>query len=195
MNGTKIEIPTPDPTRLTTEQLDKGLLGLREILETRIHCMEEDVEHQQEIIDQRGASIVAEVGNLEKLQNEKFRAVAQQFTERDTRTEQTARDTKVAVDAALQAAEKAVGKQNEAFAVATAKSEAATTKQIDAIGVLIATTNKASDDKINDLKSSIAGINAVLAQFNGRSKGIGDLAGWLFGAAALVLAVIFHFLK
>lgn len=195
MNGPKIEIPSPDPTSLTTAQLDKAILGLREILETRIHCMEEDVSHQKEVIDHRGVAIANEVGNLEKLQNEKFRAVAQQFTERDTRTEQTARDTKVAVDAALQAAEKAVGKQNEAFAVATAKSEAATTKQIDAIGVLIATTNKASDDKINDLKSSIAGINAVLAQFNGRSKGMGDFAGWLFGAAAIIMAIIFHFVK
>lgn len=188
MTEPKLQIPNPDPSTLTTEQLDKGLLGLREIIETRLHCIEENAINQQKAIG-------AEVGHLRTLVDEKFSGIKTQFAERDTRTESTARDTKVAVDAALQAAEKAVGKQNEAFAVATAKSEAATTKQIDAIGVLIATTNKASDDKINDLKSSIATINAVLAQLNGRTKGIGDVGGWIFGGVGLIIAVVALFLR
>ena len=183
MNKVPDIIPNPDPSSLTTAQLDKAVLGLREILEQRVHCLEEDVEHQQQ-------ATVRQVGHLGELVDEKFDGIKTQFKERDTRTESTARDTKVAVDAALQAAEKAVGKQNEAFAVATAKSEAATAKQIDAIGILITATNKATDDKITDMKGSISRIDALLASLNGRSKGLGDGWGYIVGAGGLLLAVV-----
>lgn len=186
-NKSNHDRPNPDPTILTTEQSDKSIKSLRELIEARLNCAEENVEHIREKVDARAAAIATEVKHLHDLQNEKFRSIAQQFTERDTRTEQTARDTKVAVDAALQAAEKAVGKQNEAFALSTAKSEAATTKQIDAIGLLIATTNKAADDKINDLKGSIATLNTMIASFNARGGGMRD--GWALLVAG-ILALI-----
>ena len=176
-------IPNPDPSSLTTAQQDKSVLALREILEQRIHCLEETVDYQREAIG-------SEVDHLRELVEEKFSGIKTQFAERDTRTESTARDTKVAVDAALQAAEKAVGKQNESFAIATAKSETTTVKQIDAISVLITATNKATDDKITDIKGSISRIDALLASLNGRSKGIGDGLGWLFGGIGLIVAIL-----
>ena len=189
-NKSNHDRPNPDPTILTTEQSDKSIKSLRELIEARLNCAEENVEHIREKVDARAAAIATEVKHLHDLQNEKFRSIAQQFTERDTRTEQTARDTKVAVDAALQAAEKAVGKQNEAFALSTAKSEAATTKQIDAIGLLIATTNKAADDKINDLKGSIATLNTLIASVNARGGGMRD--GWalLVGGILALLGIV-----
>ena len=93
--------------------------------------------------------------NLKTLHQEKFDSIATQFQERDTRTEQTSRDSKVAVDAALQAAKEAVGEQNKSNALAIAKSEATFTKQIDQIGVLVTSMGKGFDDKVDDIKSRL----------------------------------------
>jgi hypothetical protein len=86
---------------------------------------------------------------------EKFNSIQTQFRERDTRAEQTSKDSKTAVDAALQAAKEAVGEQNKSSALAISKSEIAVTKQIDQIYTLIAAANKTTDEKINDLKSRL----------------------------------------
>lgn len=87
--------PDPDPTQLTTQQL------LREIALTR------------ELFD-------SQMSGLRELHQEKFHSIEIQFTERDKRASDSARDSKTAVDAALQAAKEAVG-----------KSEVSTTKQIE----------------------------------------------------------------
>jgi hypothetical protein len=118
---------------------------------------------------------------LQRLHEEKFRSVAIQFVERDTRTEQTSRDSKVAVDAALQAAKEAVGEQNKSSAMAIAKSEAATTKQIDQIGVIIQTNTAGFNDKIDDIKSRLTIIE-------GKATGAGNLWGIIVGVAGLVSA-------
>ena len=88
-----------------------------------------------------------------------------------------------------------MGKQNEAFAVQTAKSEASTTKQFDQIGILITTMNKAMDDKVADIKLAISGINTIIASLNGRSKGIGDGVGWIFAGVSLLIAATALFLR
>ncbi len=69
---------------------------------------DKQIQHLKELV-------VALIEERDKLVAEKFNGISTQFKERDVRVEQTARDTKVAVDAALQAAEKAVIKQNEQF--------------------------------------------------------------------------------
>ena len=115
--------------------------------------------------------------------DEKFASIGTQFKERDTRGEQTQKDSKVAVDAALQAAKEAVGEQNKSSALAIAKSEASTTKQIDQIGIIMSTSQKALDEKIDDLRTR-------LTNMDGRSKGIGDSWGVLVGLVGLVAAVI-----
>lgn len=92
---------------------------------------------------------------LNAVHAEKFNSIQTQFRERDTRAEQTSKDSKTAVDAALQAAKEAVGEQNKSSALAITKSETATTKQIDQIYTLIAASNKSTDEKINDLKGRL----------------------------------------
>lgn len=96
-----------------------------------------------------------QVGHLEDLNDEKFASIQTQFKERDTRVDQTAKDTKVAVDAALQAAEKAVNKQNESFAASIDKSEKATTKQIDQQAATLAVMAAGLDSKITDVKDRV----------------------------------------
>jgi len=86
---------------------------------------------------------------------EKFESIQTQFKERDERVRQTATDTKTAVDAALKAQQEAVGKQNEASALANSKSEDAFTKQIDALVALLRTNTEALNGAINDLKERV----------------------------------------
>jgi hypothetical protein len=191
--------PIPDPTILTTEQLEKGLKSLRELIEARLHCTEESSDRLQHDVEGIVPKIDLRVGQLEALHDEKFRSIAVQFAERDTRTEQISKDSKVAVDAALQAAKEAVGEQNKSSALAIVKSEAATTKQIDQISVLIDTKNKASDEKIDDLKDQFRVMEARMGSMSGHARGANDVMGWIFAGimaltaiAAVAIAILKH---
>jgi hypothetical protein len=161
--------PVPDPTILTTQQLYREIAASREIIEanigkieTRLDGMDTATELNKQQVDKIPCLIDDKIRQLKTLTEEKFAGMMEkfhsidvQFKERDTRTEQSSKDSKVAVDAALQAAKEAVGEQNKSSALAIAKSEAATNKQLDQIGVLISQTNKALDEKINDLKGRL----------------------------------------
>ncbi len=127
-------------------------------------------------------AVTEKTKHLEELHSEKFRSIQVQFMERDTRTEQTSRDAKVAVDAALQAAKEAVGEQNKSSALAIAKSEASTAKQIDQIQVVINSNTKGTDDKIDDLKTRLTTIE-------GRSAGVGSTWGVLLGAIGMIVGI------
>ena len=192
----------PDPTLLTTQQLlreqdnlrelvNARLAGLKEAIETRLEGSDKAVELLRGQTDKLPTSIVDAVHQLQSLHEEKFRSIETQFVERDTRTEQTSRDSKVAVDAALQAAKEAVGEQNKSNALAIAKSEATFTKQIDQIGVLISTLQKGLDDKIDDIKGRLGAIE--------NSKKGGNEAWFvvmgLIGLGIAVAAIVFRLPK
>jgi hypothetical protein len=143
------------------------------------------------------AAIDEKTAHLQALHDEKFRSIAVQFSERDTRTEQTSRDSKVAVDAALQAAKEAVGEQNRSSALAIAKSEAATAKSIDQLQVILQTATSAIDDKISDIKERLTIIEAKrvgqdtehTAHAGAQTQWLGVVGG-LVGAAGLGLAIL-----
>ena len=185
--------PVPDPTILTTQQLLSAVAASREIIETRLSGMDTATSLNKEQMDRIPLIIDAKIRELrvlveEKISGlmEKFHSIDVQFRERDTRTEQSSKDSKVAVDAALQAAKEAVGEQNKSSALAIAKSEAATNKQLDQIGMLITTTNKALDEKINDLKGRLdrgEGQKQQAVENKGQTN-------WLIGAILAAVAVI-----
>src|SRR5665213_1907732 len=135
-----------------------------------------------EFITQHPTVIEATVNTLRNLHDEKFNSIQKQFNERDIRTEQTQRDSKVAVDAALQAAKEAVSEQNKSSALAIGKSEASTTKQIDQLNVLIASSAKGLDDKISDMKDR-------LTSLDGQKTGGSAVWGYMVGAAGLITAL------
>lgn len=189
--------PTPDPTVLTTQQLHREITSVREIIETRLSAMDKAIELVRTVADRQPALIDMSVGKLRELHEEKFHSIAIQFAERDTRTEQTSRDSKVAVDAALQAAKEAVGEQNKSSALAIAKSEAATTKQIDAIGALIASGQKAIDDKIDDIKTRLTTIEGNKLGVTENRQNIAEHrqssdSSWamIFGIIGMVVGII-----
>lgn len=163
--------PVPDPTLLTSQALTVAIESLKDLIHAEIHgraavvdqrfaSMEVANDLLQQIFDSQPKIVDDKIGHLQTLHEEKFHSIEKQFTERDTRTETTARDSKVAVDAALSAAKEAVGEQNKSSALAIAKSEAATTKQIDQMGTLVGTTTSGLNDKIADVKDRITRIES-----------------------------------
>ena len=185
--------PVPDPTVLTTQQLQREIAalrdlldvkidGLRSVIDTRLSAADQTITLLRVRVDQIPENIHQAIERTQELRDEKFKSISIQFLERDTRTEQQSRDAKVAVDAALQAAKEAVGEQNKSNAMAIAKSEATFTKQIDQIGVLVTTMSKAIDDKIDDIKTRIQMIE-------GSKKGASDLFGVIFGIIGIIVGV------
>jgi len=184
-------LPVPDPTVLTTQQWQREIATSREIVEGRISGLEKVSAITQATVDGLPGQIAKEVRHLRELHEEKFQSIKTQFAERDTRTEQTSRDSKVAVDAALQAAKEAVNAQQIANAQAIAKSEAATTKQMDQTGTMVSAMEKSMDGKIGDLKDRLMALEAY-------KKGTADYAGWvigIIGVVALIATVVVEAMK
>lgn len=194
-------VPNPDPSVLTTAALLREIEGLREqtireikmnreLIEARLDGNDAAVALLRTTADKIPYAIKESVQRLQELHDEKFLSIQTQFKERDTRTEQTSKDSKVAVDAALQAAKEAVGEQNKSSALAIAKSEAATTKQIDLIGTQIGQVSKSADDKIADIKERITSIEARGAGVATQKQETNQNWGFIFGAGGLVVAII-----
>ena len=208
-------LPIPDPTRLTSQALDKAILALKDVIYTRLEGMDRALFLFQASTDKAAKDLDARVLVLRDLIDERFRGTAiqlegiqLQFKERDTRVEQTARDSKTAVDAALQAAKEAVEKQNAASSQAAQKSEGAFTKQIDQLAELfrngtksledkITIANKVNDDKqsaINDRITRIEAIALGTRTAEGKSQDstlmIIAMIGAVVGVAGVVIAVI-----
>jgi len=185
-------IPSPDPTALTTAALLREIATTKEIISTRIDAMDKAIDLLQKFADKQPTTMTVsqQVIALDQLLQEKFRSIEKQFIERDSRTEQTSRDSKVAVDAALQAAKEAVAEQNRSNALAIAKSEATFTKQIDQLGTLINAMEKGFDGKINDIKDRITSSDGRFISSEGQKKGshegIGLIGSIVIGAVAVI---------
>jgi hypothetical protein len=179
-----------DPTQLTLDVLHRESLFLKELIFTRLDAMDKAVALFSTNLTRVPTDVDKQVGNLKELLSERFNRVTTQFEgiqlqfiERDVRTEKSAEDSKIAVDAALQAAKEAVGKQQESNSLAISKSEGATTKQLDQINVNLQTINAALNDKIDDVK------NRLTIQ-DGKGLGAGALWGVIATAAGIVIAVM-----
>lgn len=146
-----------DPTALTTAALAREIASLKEIVFTRLDAMDQAVKLTKADLVRVPTDTDKQVSYLKELVfakletiDQKLQGVDKQFQERDSRVEQTARDSKLAIDAALQAAEKAVS-----------KSELSTLKQIDGQAELIRATSKNSDDKVLELRERVTRIESV----------------------------------
>lgn len=198
-------IPIPDPSTLTTEQLRRELASLREILETRLAGMdratdlqaeglasltkyfEDQLRHQHaDRLDQLAAlreALEGQIGMVRAVMNERFAAVDTRFAERDTRTEQAAQEARISLDAALAAAKEAVSEQNKANTLAIDKSDATTQKQIDSIGDQMTTAIKFLEDKIADLTGR-------LDRNEGKSQGGANLWAGIVGVIVILVMAV-----
>jgi uncharacterized membrane protein len=167
----------------TTAQLYREITNLHQLIDIRLDAMDKAVvlfnenltrvptDTDKQITHLR-EFLVSELSKVADVHNEKFTSVEAQFVERDMRRNQSAMDSKTAIDAALQAAKEAVG-----------KSEISTTKQIDQQSSLIHTTSQGLNDKIDDIKSR-------LTLIEGKGVGGDRSAQWVFSAVTIFISVL-----
>jgi hypothetical protein len=225
--------PRPDPTRLTTELLNREIASVKEMVNLRLDSLairldelraniSEGPPEIHRAIDALKMFIDSSLGERDKaidlfqkstdsihilidekllalksLHEEKFGSIQTQFRERDVRSEQSSKDSKVAVDAALQAAKEAVGEQNKSSALAIAKSETSTTKQIDQLGSLVVSQAKNVDDKITDVKERLTrmegqGLGKVATDYdhNASSKLNISIVSSIIALTSLIVTII-----
>jgi hypothetical protein len=202
-----------DPSYLTTQSLTREIGALKEILVTRLDGMDKAIIVLNETRDKIPTEIDTHIKQLRDLILEKFETVQERFTsiqtqfkERDIRVEQTAKDTKVAVDAALQAAEKAVGKQTEAFGLSIAKSETVTSEKISQQGLLISTMTSGLSSQIIDVKERLTrmeseakgqadAVNNRQASTSSNVGIVGLIIVGVIGIAGIIVSLITHVIK
>jgi hypothetical protein len=176
--GKEIRAIITDPSSLTTQQLWREVLNLRELLESRITSIEKSIEVAHEDLVRVPTDVQKQVGNLKELHEEKFRSVQTQFDERDTRTEQKDRDTKVAIDAAFQSA-----------SLAVAKSEAVTSKQIDQQSMLIQTETRALSGQIGDVKERVTRLESLGIGDKGGRTSQQQMISWILTVLVALIAI------
>src|ERR1700677_3226321 len=164
--------PDPDPTLLTTENLRREIANLKELVEAKFEANDEAELALKELL-------LTKIEQLAAVTNERFPGVAAQCAERDTRTDQRAGDTKLAVDAAFAAAKEA-----------TAKIEAGFTKQIDGMTTIIDTKTANLDGRISDLKDSVAVLRADLTAVRAEKTGGNSMLTTIVAIAAVAIAII-----
>jgi hypothetical protein len=182
-------IPSPDPSALTTQTLHEGLLNLRQLLETRLNAMDKASEVLSENVNRVPTLLDRQIAQIKELFGEKFEGVEKQFTERDVRTDQDKLAATTAVNAALQAQKEAAAAQNIANAAAINKSEAGFTKEIDGLKLLINATRDALAAQFADLTARVNRGEAMQAgSVNMRTEqrlNIGAVVGLIMGAVGV----------
>ena len=163
---------SPDPTALTTAMGDRLRVELQR-----------ELQQLRDVMDTHFASDA-------KLYEQRFSAIQDQLSERDSRALSLSSLSSEAVSTALDAQKASVTAQNMSNSVAMAKSEAGAVKQLDGLNALLTSNVSALNDKIADLKSR-------LDQGEGTKKGSEDAAetganwyGYLVGLIGVVLMII-----
>jgi len=164
--------PVPDPTSLTTEQLDRTISALKEVLETRLGGMEE-------VTDEKFISV-----------NERFALVERQRVEQKE-------DTKAAVDAAFSAAKEAVREQTNASERAIAKSETATKEQLNQLTNTFDTAIRGVTGSLDDIKERVGKIESIRQGASERKEegratisSTTAVVGAIVGVLVLILTIV-----
>ena len=161
-------LPVPDPTVLTTAALVREVEALKELIELRF--------------DAQSTLIQAKLDALDRLYDSKIGSIQQQ-------AEQRAKDSSLAIDAALKAAKEAVGAQNESNTKAIAKSEGSVDKQLDAIGVIVKTATASIDSRLTELKDRITAMENRSIGAGGQRQDTQQGWSFLFGVIGSIVAV------
>ena len=219
MVGVGGSVPVPDPTLLTTQQLIREIKALQDIIEAKLAGTEKSLASLEILINEKIEAVVkrsderhaavqmqfaeravrfdqAISGALEvakaardslshktehvlELHNEKFASVGKQF-------EQNA----VALNSTLNATKETFREQQNAAALAIAKSEGAMAKQLDQITALMHTAIAGIESKIADMKDRLTGLESrILGQGEQRVESRGSQTN-VVGIVGLVLGVV-----
>jgi len=165
--------PVPDPTLLTTAQLNAAIGNLEARVNIRLEGMDKATDLRLVEILKIPADTARLIGHLrelleamieEKASNSAimFQGIDKQFLERDVRTANEKTASASALDAALKAAKELGELTNKATAEAATKTEASFTKQIDAAAAQAAANSKNADARIEEMKERIARVEGDL---------------------------------
>lgn len=184
--GVQELVPRPDPTSLTTLQLDREIANLKAIIESRLNGMDAATELLGRTVNRWPTDVDKQVSNLRELQEEKVRSLEQIIVLRFN-------DNAEAVRAAFASQKQAVEQQNRAISESSDKSEKGFTKQIDQLTLLIETRAKASDDKIDDIKDQLSrtrGVGQGAQAAQGEFRDQRQNNQWVIATIISVIAVI-----
>jgi hypothetical protein len=183
-------LPTPDPTKVTTENIEKSITALRELLEARVDGL---VHLQDEKINQ----IKAELDGLDRLYQEYLAGVERRFVMVEEQRREHKQDDKDSLGAALAAAKELSLEDRKASDKAIDKSDAATARAIEALKTTFDTTDANRLRDIGELKDRVGKIenlkNGVVdaRERSGAIVGyIGVAIGIIVGIAGVVVAVV-----
>lgn len=168
--------PDPDPTLLTTESL------LREIKHSN--------EHTETLISE----IRTKIKSGEKLNKERFKAIANRFRERDVGKHQADKASSDAIVAALTGLKELTAQQAASTAAAATKTESAFSDQLKGLANLVGEKGKATDEKISQAQTAIQANQAAIQALLGTRTGADKLWGYILGAigVAALLFSTFH---
>lgn len=204
-------VPNPDPSVMTTAQLDRTIVGLTENIAARFDAisvrldgmdratavLHDDMVRVPTILDReiRSAREILEgkIDGATNVTNERFARVDVLFVEGDKRTQQLSTANALALAAALQAAKEAVAEQNRSNTTAIAKSETAVSEQIKQMQVTFETGLRSTNEKIDDIKSRLdKGEGGHAGAFSTRTERRLDsgLVVAVFSALITVIAVV-----
>jgi hypothetical protein len=209
-------VPNPDPSVMTTAQLDRTIVGLTEnisarfdAINTRLDGMDKaaailhaDMVRVPTLLDREISSarslLEQKIQNIYDVTIEKFARVDVLFVEGDKRTQQLSAAAGVALAAALQAAKEAVAEQNRSNTTAIAKSETAVGEQIKQMQATFEAASRATNEKIDDIKSRLdkgeGGISGERHLTTERRLDMGTLIG-LAALAGVFISIAIQFLR
>jgi hypothetical protein len=184
-----------DPTARTLDQSRREIEMLERLIESKLNGKDEVSSLLKEFNTAIVAHIRLEMSGLKELEEEKFKAINGQFSQRD-----------LALTAAFAAQEKLAIAQQQANNDSSQRTESMTTKQLEAQGGSIRAVEKSLGDSTNDLKERIQAtesrlserVTAVVAEKTGSRGGMTAAiaaAGVLVVLLAVAVDIIVHFVK
>jgi hypothetical protein len=198
----------PDPTEAVKEALTLAIKNADEKFALRLEAMDRAVLLLQETQNRSPT-----IGEVYAKFNEKFKAIDQQFIERDKRTDQLTLASSTAIAAALQAQKEAAGEAQKSSAAAIAKAETATSESIKQLQALFQTSIGGLTTQILDLKSrldkgeggesrhsvDVADVRHArwdLREEKAEGRGVVfGIIGITISLAAVIVAIFGHFMK
>ena len=191
----------PDPSTLTTAQLQRELVGLRQLLETRMDASDMQIADLKAAMIrlpmERTALIDKQISAIKEYFEEKFKGVETQFigVEKLTSAMQSAAGT--AITAAFAAADKQYAAQNVANADSIRKSETNFAERLKGVETLQESTKETLSTQIGELRARIdrgdGGVRAVVDSRNEHRLDVGGIVSIIaaiISAAAVVVAVV-----
>ena len=187
-------VPIPDPSTLTTEQLRRELAALREIIEARLDGSDKATELRlvateaipariKEEITHLDALLTARMNTLDETLQLRILAVQDVGTEHFAAIDGTFGSNALALAAALAAQKEAAAETNKANALAIGKSEEATKERLQALETLMNTG-------LASLRDAQTGVTSRLDRGEGTTTGKDDSALRLIAVLGVILALL-----